>query len=173
MLPYGTAKSAKSIKLSWKKVSGAKSYVIYGNSCGKKNKYKKIASVKKTSFTAKKLKKNTYYKYIIVAVNGDQTLAVSKTIHVSTKKTSNNTGITVKGASKDSVMVEAGKSVDLTAKLKKKGKVKIHRKVAWESDDISVATVKNGRITGVKAGTCYVYAYAQNGLSKKIKVTVS
>ena len=31
---------------------------------------------------------------------------------------------------------------------------------------------KNGKITGVKKGKVTVYAYAQNGLYKKIQVTV-
>ena len=52
-------------------------------------------------------------------------------------------------------------------------KVKIHRKVAWESDNVSIATVsKKGQIKGLKRGTCYIYAYAQNGVFAKIKVTV-
>jgi hypothetical protein len=32
---------------------------------------------------------------------------------------------------------------------------------------------KNGKITGVAAGSCTVYAYARNGLSRKVKVTVT
>ena len=48
-----------------------------------------------------------------------------------------------------------------------------HRKVAWESDDLTVAKVNSkGKITAVGKGSCYVYAYAQNGVSAKIKVTV-
>ena len=36
-----------------------------------------------------------------------------------------------------------------------------------------VATVTNkGVIKGKKKGTCYIYVYAQNGISKKVKVTV-
>jgi len=176
----GAAKTSKSIKLSWSKVPEAKEYIIYGNKCGKKNKYQKITSVKKTSWTARKLnkkalKKNTYYKFIVVAVRDDDILAVSKTIHVSTRKKANNTGIILKKGKKSvksAVSVGTGKSVTLKAALKKKGKVKIHRKVAWESSDVSIAIVKNGKITGKKAGSCYIYAYAQNGLAKRIKVTV-
>ena len=75
--------------------------------------------------------------------------------------------------SKTKLSLKKGASKKVTAKLKAgKKKVDIHRKVAWESDNISVATVKNGKIKGVKAGTCYVYAYAQNGVTAKIKVTV-
>ena len=54
-----------------------------------------------------------------------------------------------------------------------KKKVSIHRKVAWESDNLNVAKVNSkGKITAVGKGTCYVYAYAQNGVAAKIKVTV-
>ena len=53
------------------------------------------------------------------------------------------------------------------------GKVKNHRKVAWESSDIRIATVgKKGKITAVGKGTCFVYAYAQNGVMARIKVVV-
>ena len=167
----GAPKSKKSIKLSWSKVPGAEEYIIYGNKCGKKNKYQKIATVKGTSYTAKKLKKGTYYKYTIVAVKGDEAIATSKTIHVTTDggKKGNNTKIKL---SKTKLSLTAGKSKKIKATLKYKKKVASHRKVAWESDNVSVATVKNGKITAVGKGTCYVYAYAQNGVSAKVKVTV-
>ena len=167
----GTPKSKKSIKLSWSRVPGAEEYIIYGNKCGKKNKYQKIATVKGTSYTAKKLKKGTYYKYTIVAVKGDEAIATSKTIHVVTDggKKGNNTKVKL---SKTKLSLNAGKSKKIKATLKFKKKVAAHRKVAWESDNVSIATVKNGKITAVGKGTCYVYAYAQNGVSAKIKVTV-
>ena len=54
-----------------------------------------------------------------------------------------------------------------------KGKVRIHRKLSWESSNPQVATVNGrGRITAISAGSCYVYAYAQNGVSARIRVTV-
>ena len=167
----GTPKSKKSIKLSWSKVPGAEEYIIYGNKCGKKNKYQKIATVKGTSYSVKKLKKGTYYKYTIVAVKGDEAIATSKTIHVVTDggKKGNNTKVKL---SKTKLSLNAGKSKKIKATLKFKKKVAAHRKVAWESDNVSIATVKNGKITAVGKGTCYVYAYAQNGVSAKIKVTV-
>ncbi len=167
----GTPKSENSIRLSWSKVPGADEYIIFGNKCGKKNKYKKIATVKGTSYTAKKLKKGTYYKYTIVAVKGDEAIAASKTIHVTTDggKKGNNTKVKL---SKTQMSLTEGKSKKIKAVLKYNKKVNAHRKVAWESDNVSVATVKNGKITAVAKGTCYVYAYAQNGVSAKIKVTV-
>ena len=62
-----------------------------------KNRYQKIKEITGTSFTQKKLKKGTYYKYLVVAMSGNQALAVSKTIHVATKggKVGNNTKITL------------------------------------------------------------------------------
>lgn len=64
----GEAKSADSVKLSWIKVKGCSGYVIYGAKCG--NKFKKVKELKKStkvSTTVKKLKKNNYYKYIVVS----------------------------------------------------------------------------------------------------------
>lgn len=167
----GTAKSKKSIKLTWSKVAGAEKYMIFGDKCGKKNNYKYITTVTGTSYTAKKLKKGTYYKYIVVAVKGDDAIAASKTIHVVTDggKKGNNTKVKL---SKTKLSLATGKSKKIKATLKYKKKVSAHRKVAWESDNASVATVKNGKITAVGKGTCYVYAYAQNGVSAKIIVTV-
>ena len=169
----GMPKSKSSIKLSWKKVNGATKYVIYGNKCGKGSKYKTIGEVAGVSFTQKKLKKGTYYKYLVVAVDGDKVLAVSKTIHVATKggKVGNNTGVKL---SKTKVSLKKGNTKTIKATLKSGNlKVKIHRKVSWESSNVSIAKVnKKGKITGVKKGTCYVYAYAQNGICAKIKVTI-
>ena len=45
--------------------------------------------------------------------------------------------------------------------------------ISYESSNTSIATVNNeGKIVAVGKGTCYVYAYAQNGVYKKIKITV-
>lgn len=59
----------KAITLKWNKVSKVDGYKIYGNQCGKKNHYKLIKDVgkSKTSYTQKKLKKGTYYKYVVAA----------------------------------------------------------------------------------------------------------
>ena len=169
----GAPKSKRAIKLSWKRVAGAKGYVIYGNRCGRQNKYEKITLVSGTACTLRKLKKGTYHKYLIAAVNGDKVLAVSKTIHVATNggKVGNNTKVTL---NKKKKTLKVGKTFKLKATLKKGAlKVKIHRKVAYESDNPNVATVaKNGKIRAVKAGTCYIYAYAQNGVFARCKVTV-
>ena len=174
----GKPKSQTAIKLTWKTVNGATKYIIYGNKCGRKNKYKKIGETSGKSFTQKKLKKGTYYKYLIVAVQGDKVLSVSKTIHVATKggKVGNNTKVTIQKGKKKTKKISL--EVKKTAKIKTslapgKLKVGIHRKTKFESDNPAVATVTaKGKIKAVAKGTCYIYAYAQNGVFAKIKVTV-
>ncbi len=178
----------KSVTLKWKAVSGASSYTVYGAKCGKQNRIAKIATVKGTTFRHTKLKKGTYYKYIVTAssrtVAGTRAAAVSKMIHVATKggKVCNCSKVKVsikKNGSKKTVSkvsVKKGKTVKLKAALvpaSKKLKMKKHVTVRYESSDPKIASVSSkGKVKGVKKGTCCVFAYAQNGVSKKIKVTV-
>jgi uncharacterized protein YjdB len=58
-------------------------------------------------------------------------------------------------------------------KLSKKMKAQTHVAIRYESTNTKVATVTaKGVIKGVKKGKCKVYAYAQNGASKAVTVTV-
>lgn len=173
-------KAAKnSISISWNKVKGAKSYVIYANKCGKKYSYNYLATVSKTGFTQKKLQRGTYYKYLVAAFDsGDKLLATAKTLHIATKggKNGNFKKVTT-AAKKDKVtLAKKGKSFKLRAKAipeSKKKKVSVHRKMKYESSDPKVASVNSsGKITAKKKGSCVVYAYAQSGAYKKIKVIV-
>ena len=167
--------TAKSVQLKWKKVKGASKYVIYGNKCGRKNRCVKIKEVKGTSYTQKKLKKGTYYKYIVVAEGNGMALATSKTVHAATKggKIGNSKAVKV---NKRSVTLKPKKTFKIKASAvaqSKKLKVKKHRGLAFESSNPKVATVTNkGVIKGVSAGKCKIYVYAQNGVSKAISVTV-
>lgn len=175
--------TTSSITITWKKVKGAKSYVIYGNRCGKTNKYVKQATVKKgTKYTVKKvnkkkLAKGKYYKFIVVALDkNNNVLSTSKTVHATTKggKNTNSTSVTT-AAKKNKVTLKVKKTFKLAAKevVPKGKKASIHRKVMYESTNTKIAAVnKKGVITAKKKGTCFVYAYAQNGMFKKIKVTV-
>lgn len=62
--------SGRNIKLSWKKVKGAKNYTVY-MSTSQKSGYKKVKTLKKTSYKATKFKKKklskkkTYYFYVV------------------------------------------------------------------------------------------------------------
>lgn len=168
----------KSIKIIWKKVKGAKKYVIYGNRCGRTRRYKKITSTKKKTYTYKKLKKGTYYKFMVVAFDqNNKVLTVSKLTHIITKggKYGNDKAVKTK-AKKDTVTLNIGKRFNLKGKevpQSKKLKVNRHRIVKYESDNPKIAAVNaKGVIRGIVKGKCHVYAYAQNGISRKIKVTI-
>jgi len=62
-----SAKSSSSIKLSWKKVSGATGYEIY-RSASQNGSYKKIKTVSNLTFTDKSLKSGKTYFYKIKAI---------------------------------------------------------------------------------------------------------
>ena len=178
-----TKNTKTSLTLKWKKVPGAKKYIIYGNACGKKNKLKKQTtktgtSYKVTKVNKKKLKKGTYYKFIVMAVNSKgKVISTSKIVHACTKggKVGNDKKVKTK-AKKNKVSVKKGKSFKLGAKpvaASKLLKVKRHRGISYESTNKKIAIVTSkGVIKGKKKGSCYVYAYAQNGVFAKIKVTV-
>lgn len=173
-------KAAKnSISITWNKVKGAKSYSIYANKCGKTNPYNYLTSVSGTSYTQKNLKKGTYYKYLVAAFNGSgKLIATAKTLHITTAggKNGNFKKVTT-AAKKDKVTLKKkGKSFKLKAKAipeSKKRKVNVHRGMKYESSNTKIASVNSsGKITAKKKGKCIVYAYAQSGAYKKIKVTV-
>lgn len=178
-----SARAAKVIKnkitLKWNKVKGADGYIVFGNKCGTKNKYKQIKVLKasKRTFTQSKLKKGTYYKYIVIAyklVDGKKvTIAVSKTIYAATSGGKYGNAKSVK-VNKTKVTLKKGKIFIIKAsQVKADKKIKNHRAIAYESSNKKVATVtKKGKIEAIKKGTCYIYVYAQNGVYKKIKVTV-
>ena len=180
------AKSVKqtqsSVQIKWKKLAGAVNYVIYASKCGKQNKLKKIATVKCSSFTAKKLnkkklKKGTYYKFYVLAIDKDgNVLATSNTIHAATKggKAGNPTKLTVKSKVKKSLTkMKVGKMIKLNVKQTEKGIVKKHRKIKYESSDPNVAAVSaSGKVTAKGKGTAEITVYAQNGVTLQLKVKV-
>ena len=126
-------------------------------------------------FTERKLKSGTYYKYIIVAVKNGKVVSTSKTLHIATKggKYTNHSKVKI---NKKKVNLKLRKTFRINTKLVKQNKklrVQNHRKVKYESSNTSVATVnKKGKIKAVGRGTAYVYAYAQDGVMAKVKVTV-
>ena len=185
-----------SVTLTWTKAKGATKYVIYGNACGKKNKMTKLATVtgkskKFTKIAGKKVKKGTYYKFIVVAIDKNNcVVGTSKVVHAASKggKSGNLKSVTVKAKVNSkgkklksyktlkSTVIKKGKTVKVKTTVKpasKKVKVKKHRVVSYESSNKKIATVTSkGKIKGVKKGTCYIYVYGQNGVYKKIKIKV-
>ena len=172
-----------SIIIKWNKVKGASGYQVYAAECGKNNKYKRVKTIEKastTSFTYKKLKKATAYKIIVKAyknIDGKKyTIAASKTVHEVTEggKKTNPKSVKVK---KSTVKIKKGKKFTIKptiVKVDSKKKLVNHRKISYECTNEKIATVsKKGVIKGKKKGTCYVYVYAENGIFKKVKVTVT
>ena len=162
----------KKFRLAWNKLPGATKYVIYGNRCGRKNKYEFILETDKNFYVAKNLKKNKFYKYVVVAVMDEKVISVSKTVHVGLKNKKNPTNLIV---NKNSVTLKTsgiGNTFQITGKIEGTN-LKQHRKIRYETDNVNVATVNaTGEIQAVGAGNCNVYAYAQNGVMAKIEVKV-
>ncbi len=178
-----TKATRSSNKLQWKKVKGAQGYVIFGSMCnqgGKKYKYETLKVIGKnstTSYTHKKLKKGTYYKYIVQAykmVKGKpQIIATSKTLHSATAGGKYGNVVSLK-LNKSRITLKKGKTFRIRAAEKKNAKqIKHHRKTAYESSNPKVASVSSkGVVKAKKKGNCYIYVYAQNGVYKRIKVKV-
>ena len=174
-----------SITVTWVKVSGAKKYVLYGVKSGAKNKFTKIATTTKTKYTVKKINKNklvkgTYYKFVVVALNSKGNVVTgSKTAHIATlgKNSASNPAKVTTAAKNNKVTIKVKKTFKLKGKYEssaKKYKIKKVLAIRYESTNNKIATVTSkGVVKGMNKGTCYVYVYAQNGLFKKIKVTVT
>ena len=172
----------KAISLNWNKMSGADGYKVYGTECGKKSQLKKTVSKNTLKWTEKKLKAGTYYKYYVVAykkVNGKETvLAKSDVMHVATA--GKGYGYAKKISLKStSLTLKKGKSAYIKASLvstNKKYNKKIQEhipRIRFTSSDQAVATVNSkGKVTARAKGTCYIYCYGLNGVSRKVKITV-
>ena len=179
-----------SITLDWTKVSDADGYLVYGNLCnskGKIYKYKRLATItnnKTVTWTHKKLKKGTYYKYIVKAykvVNGKKVIVdTSVSIHAITKGgkygVAKSVSITSIGSKKKTTKatLKKGKTAQITAKEVKMDKaIKHHRNLCYESSNKKVATVTpDGVIKAVGKGTCNIWVYAQNGVYQTLTITV-
>lgn len=172
----------KRITLSWLRYSGASGYEVYWSYCNGKKNYKKFATVKnnKLKVTHKKLKNNRDYKYYIVAYrmeNGKKIyLAKSNVLHVAMKQSefTNAKSITL---NKKKVTLKVNKTFKIRAKVKlesKKKKQVLHGKTyRYYTDNSNVATVsKKGVITAKAKGNCSIYVLTNNGVYKKVKVTV-
>lgn len=81
--------TVSSVKLKWKKVSGATGYYVYKYTKSS-NKYTRLATVKSASYTVKKLKSNTTYRFTVKAYKkkGKKVTKgkMSKKLTVTTKK---------------------------------------------------------------------------------------
>ena len=147
---------------------------------------KNLATLGNSSkFTVKKisktLKKGTYHKFIVVAVDkNNKVISTSKVIHVATKggKAGNYKTVRTQAAKKkNKVTLKKGKTFKLKAKAIPQSanlKVSRHRGIIYESSNTGVAKVtKKGVIRAVGTGTCKIYAYAQDGRCRITTVTAN
>ncbi|MCU6763918.1 Ig-like domain-containing protein, partial [Blautia ammoniilytica] len=164
-----------SMVLKWNKIKGADTYKIYGAKCGNSYKLLKTVSSKNLTWTNRKLKKGTHYKYYIVAISNGQKLATSPHTHAVTKGSSYGYAqkITV---NKKTLKLRTGKTKRIKASVTNSSTyVQKHvATVRYLSSDPSIATVsKTGVVRAKKKGNCTIYCYTSNGLFKKVKVTVT
>lgn len=180
------AKDKTSLVLSWNKIKKADGYDIFFIKCAKGS-LKKVKTIKNnstTTWTKKGLKKNAAYKARVKAYvikSGKKTyIKTSPVVHAytsgGTKKYTNAKSVTV---SKTSITLKKGKTYTIKATVNKlqKGKKLMGTshapKLRYKSTSTKVARVsKTGKITAKGKGTCYIYVYAVNGVSKKITLTV-
>ena len=141
------------------------------------------ASVNGTNHKIVKLKKGVAYKACVRAwrtVDGVKTYIGEASPDVfaiaggRNNKYTNAKKITVK---KKKLTLNVGGSKKIKAKVKKASNSRRFlpkvAKIRYFSSDRSVATVNaKGKVTAVGAGTCTVYAVAQNGLRVGVTITV-
>ena len=180
----------KSLSISWNRIQGAAGYDIFFARCNhgkKKNAIRNIKMIKgnKTfKWTKSGLKKRTAYKACVKAYiykNGKKTyVRNSPHVHAYTGNgTKYHTNAKSVSVNKTKVTLKKGKTFKIKAKdnkvnKKKKLMPKSHAPtLRYMTSNKKVATVSsNGKIKAVAKGKCCIYAYAHNGVSKKVTVIV-
>ena len=183
----------KSLTLGWNKIKNAEGYDIFFARCNHSHKKivcKKVKNIKGNNiFTWKKsgLKKGISYKsYVKAYVYKDgkkKYVYKSPIMHAYTgngnKKYTNAKSVSLKNIKKGKLTLKKGKTFKIKAKVKK---VKKNKKLfpknhvptlRYMTSDKKIATVSSkGKIKAVAKGKCTIYAYAHNGVLKKVTVTV-
>lgn len=179
--------SAKGNKLTfkWGQAREADGYNVYITT--KKGSYKepvKLTGAHSYTYQIKNQKKY-YYMYVeaFKIVNGEETvLGKSRELVWAGSKTKGSNATVVK-VSKKKITLAVNKMVSANASIKvtKKGdtvnntqtiKGKKAKLVYWSTNKKIATVSSNGKIKGVKTGSCYIYVMAEDGKKQKIKVTV-
>ena len=180
----------KKFTVKWKKSSVADGYYVYASYCGKKA-TKPAKTIKKNTTTkttitkidGKKIStKKNFHVYVVPykIIDGKKVaLGKSTVAHLVGVKSTKYSNVKKLTLTKKKYTVKVGKTAKIKAKVTLVNKNKKHipkghgAKFRYKSSDTSIATVdKNGKIKGIKKGTCTIYVYSINGLMKKAKVTI-
>ena len=169
-------------EFKWGSAPGADTYEVYMAYCGKP--LKKVLTVKNVNkieiekIQGETLNKKRSVKAYVKAYKNGTVIGQSLDCHCPGAKSRFTSAKKVK-TSKNTYKLKVGDTAKLKAKVVKKNSSKLllgkkHcARLRYASSDTSIATVsKKGTITAKKAGTCKVWAYAQNGRSKKVTVVV-
>ena len=187
---FKVTQTGSKLNINWGKVAEADGYEVYLEYCDNEfySSYKTIADNKTTSLKVSKLDnykldlKDNFKAYVSAykIVDGKKIgFAESIVGHVVGRKNAKYTNAKSIKLSKTKYTLNVGSTAKIKAKTvlvdkKKKKLSNAHEKeFRYASSDTSIATVdKNGKIKGIKAGTCNIYVYARNGLAKKVSVSV-
>ena len=169
------------VTLTWDKVDGAEGYRIYRKVKGSKDGYQRVATTRNLQLVQKQRDNKKTYQYYIVAyktIDGKKA-RIGKTLTLyAVMNNVKYTEVKKIKLNKKSYSLEVGAKAKIKAVLLKRENEKKMKaeseKLRFYSTDNTVAEVNaNGTITAKGAGTCYIYVVAGNGISRKIKVTVS
>ncbi len=180
------AKAKKYVKkvVSVDKLSGKKTITL---TKGKKATLKSTVTVTKKKYNKAKYKKLTFKSSNkkVATVNKKGVITAKKTgsckITVTSVKNKKKATVKVKVVAgkvtsvkmnKKTASMTEGDKLTLKATVKSKGK-KANKKVVWKTSNKKVATVKNGVVTAVGAGTVKITATATDGTKKKATCTIT
>ena len=180
-----TAKGDNSLVVSWSKIQGADGYDIYFAYCGETSKYAATVKGNKTfSWTKTGLKKGRCYKAYVKAYvmrNGKKTFVKCSPLVLAYASggSGNYTSAKAVTVEKASANLTVGRAFQIKPSIVKQNKNKylMPKKFAptfrYMSSNEKVATVSSGgKVTAKGKGSCYIYVYAHNGVSKQVKITV-
>ena len=180
-----TAKGDNSLVVSWSKIQGAEAYDIYFAYCGETSKYAATVKGNKTfSWTKSGLKKGRCYKAYVKAYimkNGKKHYVKCSPLVLAYASGGSNDYTSAKAVTveKASANLTVGRAFQIKPSIVKlnKNKYLMPKKFAatfrYMSSNEKIATVSSGgKVTAKGKGTCYIYVYAHNGVSRQVKITV-